>query len=96
MPVKPAPPIVASAPLPDWLPCDGRLIRSADYPELFRAIGGGETTFQLPDLRADDALKRQEEPKHHIIARGTYAGMVCSLVEKKNAGNRGYVLQGAA
>ena len=54
MPVKPW----AAPALPDtWLPCDGRYLPRADYPELFAAIataygvGDGATTFALPDLR---------------------------------------------
>lgn len=40
-----------------WLPCDGRMLYRADYPDLFRTIGtlyGGDPTsgtFHLPDLR---------------------------------------------
>jgi microcystin-dependent protein len=39
-----------------WAPCDGRLLKIADYEELFQAIGNcyggdGTDTFALPDLR---------------------------------------------
>lgn len=38
-----------------WLPCDGRLVSSATYPELYRRIGtaygGDATNFALPDTR---------------------------------------------
>lgn len=43
-------------PWPDWLPCDGRALRIADYPELFDrlkyAYGAGNVsgTFRIPDL----------------------------------------------
>ncbi len=40
---------------PPWLRCDGRLVASTQYPELFNAIGttfGGDgLAFRLPDLR---------------------------------------------
>lgn len=38
-----------------WLSCDGSLVTSSQYPQLFAAIGyswgGGEGSFYLPDLR---------------------------------------------
>lgn len=40
-----------------WLPCDGRALARADYPELFAVIGTAfgtgpeDATFQVPDLR---------------------------------------------
>ncbi|MFZ4561540.1 MAG: phage tail protein, partial [Saprospiraceae bacterium] len=49
----------------DWLLCDGRALRSVDYPDLYAAIGtlwgngssgsgsGGGTDFNLPDLRGE-------------------------------------------
>jgi microcystin-dependent protein len=55
-----------SSSAPDgWLLCDGRALKSIDYPELFAAIGtlwgngssgsgaGGGTDFNLPDLRGE-------------------------------------------
>lgn len=47
---------------PGWIPCDGRALKSSDYPGLFEIIGtiygngssgvgsGGGTNFNLPDL----------------------------------------------
>jgi microcystin-dependent protein len=49
----------------DWLLCDGRALKSVDYPDLYAAIGtlwgngtkgsgaGGGTDFNLPDLRGE-------------------------------------------
>jgi len=39
-----------------WLPCDGRVVKIREYPDLFTVIGdvfggNGKTTFSLPDLR---------------------------------------------
>jgi hypothetical protein len=40
-----------------YIPCDGRLVKRDDYPDLFAAIGtawgqgDGSTTFNVPDLR---------------------------------------------
>lgn len=48
----------AAQPLLSWIPCDGRLLRRSDYPELFRLLenkfGGDdpiEGTFCVPDIR---------------------------------------------
>ena len=41
----------------EWIPCDGRFLSKASYPELFKAIGGTWGTdpagdqFRVPDLR---------------------------------------------
>lgn len=41
-----------------WLPCDGRTLARAEFPDLFAAIGtsygagDGYSTFRIPDLRA--------------------------------------------
>lgn len=39
-----------------WLPCDGRLVKIREYPDLYTVVGdtfggNGKTTFALPDLR---------------------------------------------
>ena len=40
----------------DWLPCDGRMLKRAEYPALFAAIGvtygGGADTFAVPSVAA--------------------------------------------
>lgn len=36
-----------------WLPCDGRTLGRPDYPELWEAIGGADTFFELPNLDAN-------------------------------------------
>jgi hypothetical protein len=42
----------------DWLPCDGRFVSRALYPELFAVLGseygndGSGRKFRLPDMRA--------------------------------------------
>ena len=55
--LEPAGKIIAScssAPPPDTLLCDGRLVNSAEYPELYDAIGntygGSDDSFRLPNL----------------------------------------------
>lgn len=45
----------------DWYPCDGRLLKVREYPDLFTVIGNtfggnGKTTFALPDLRGRVAV----------------------------------------
>lgn len=51
------------------LPCDGRTLQSADWPELCRILGhvyGGDgSTFALPDLRPSCGYG----PKYMIVAR---------------------------
>jgi microcystin-dependent protein len=47
----------------DWKPCDGRLLRIADYGALFALVGtayggDGTSTFGLPDLRGAAAVHR--------------------------------------
>lgn len=43
-------------PVGTWLPCDGRILHRADFPELFRVIGTNygrtPTEFRLPDMRS--------------------------------------------
>lgn len=39
-----------------WMPCDGRIVKIREFPDLFTVIGStyggnGRTTFSLPDLR---------------------------------------------
>jgi microcystin-dependent protein len=39
-----------------WLPCDGRIVKIREYPDLYTVVGdtfggNGKTTFALPDLR---------------------------------------------
>ena len=69
---------VANPPL-GWLPCDGRVVSSLQYPKLFAAIGttwgkedniseNGATFFKLPDLR-DRVLWGADQN-----ALGTYVG----------------------
>ena len=50
-------PFAMASDVENWLPCDGRAVSRATYPDLFRAIGerwgrgNGSTTFNLPDFR---------------------------------------------
>lgn len=41
-----------------FIPCDGRIVRRADYPDLFAVIGGlygtaGVAAFRVPDMRGN-------------------------------------------
>ncbi|KAG2490207.1 hypothetical protein HYH03_011334 [Edaphochlamys debaryana] len=56
----------------DYLPCDGRAVRRADFPQLFAAIGtafgagDGTSTFNVPDLQG-----------RGVIGTGCGAGLTC-------------------
>lgn len=51
-----------------WLPCDGRLVSRATYPDLYSALlstygaGDGSTTFALPDLQGRTAIGTGQGP----------------------------------
>lgn len=68
-----------------WLPCDGRAVRTRDYPELFGVIGAlygfdwVDRTFNLPDLRGrlrsvivDSDVNSIHAVMDHFIATENY------------------------
>lgn len=50
-----------------WMLCDGRMLESARYPELFAALGqmygGSDKLFQLPDYRSWNTLAPETDAK---------------------------------
>jgi microcystin-dependent protein len=64
----------------DWLPCDGRSLLRASYPNLFAAIGtvwgsADATHFNIPDLRGKTVVGQGTNPATGTtFALGTYGG----------------------
>jgi hypothetical protein len=58
---------------PGWFQCDGGLLRCADYPELFSAMGNvhggdGVTTFAVPNLTGRQIPGRSAEFQERLVA----------------------------
>ena len=65
--------------VPNFIPCDGRSLEQADYPELFSSLGirygtgSGTTTFSLPD------------PTGQLLVAGAAANAGATVAPSRNA-----------
>lgn len=70
-----------------WLVCDGRLLNTADYPELFAVIGythgGSDSQFALPNIVFDNLVLENLDSTETVIDGKTVKNQVGIIKVKK-------------